>query len=165
MAFRLAPWRKRDQLERKHDGDPFMELQREMNRLFQEFNSGFDMAPLAGGGEAEIGTWMPRVNVSENEKEVVVSAELPGMEQKDIDVSLTRNTLTIKGEKKSETEEKDKNVFRRERVYGTFLRELELPIDVEPDKVDAEFKNGVLTVKLPKSKATQQEVKKIAVKS
>jgi HSP20 family protein len=141
-----------------------MALQREMNRLFQEFNSGFDMAPW-GGGEGAMGTWMPRVNVSENEKEVVVSAELPGMEQKDIDVSLTRNTLTIKGEKKSETEEKDKNVFRRERVYGTFLRELELPTDVEPDKVDAEFKNGVLTVKLPKSKAAQQEVKKIAVKS
>jgi len=166
MAFRLAPWRKSNQLAKQNDGDPFMALQREMNRLFQEFNTGFDSAPWsASGGEGELGNWIPRVNVSDNEKEVTVTAELPGMAEKDIDVSLTKNTLTIKGEKKSESEEKDKNLFRRERVYGSFLREIELPSEVETDKVEAQFKNGVLSVKLPKSKAAQTDVKKIQLKS
>jgi len=163
MASDLTPWRRRSRLpvrqQQQEERDPFTALQRRMNRLFEDFTRGFEMTPF---GEQN---WMPRVNVSENDKEVCVTAELPGMEEKDLDVTLAKNALTLKGEKKEEREEKDRNYHRVERTYGSFYREIPLPVEVEADKVDAKFKNGVLTVTLPKSHQAQAAAKKVTVKS
>jgi len=166
MAFRLSPWQgKKSQnlpARREERQDPFTLLQREMNRLFEDFNRGFELEPFGGEGAK---TWTPRVNVAENDKEVTITAELPGMDEKNIDISVSDNVLTIKGEKHDENEEKGRNFYRMERSFGSFQRSIALPAEVEMDKADASFKKGVLTVTLPKSKEAQKEVKKIEVKS
>jgi HSP20 family protein len=164
MAFnKLVPWKKQNEMSRREDrsSDPFTSLQREMNRLFDQFTSGlgFDMEY-----RGQPGTWAPMVNVSENDKEVLVEAELPGIDEKNVEVTLTNDTLTIRGEKKEEKEEKGKNFYRMERSFGSFHRDIALPNAVETEKVDATFKNGVLTVRLPKSQQAQKDVKKIDVK-
>ena len=105
---------------------------------------------------------MPAVDMRENEKEVVLHAEIPGMDAKDIDISLNGRVLVMQGEREQEHEEKDKNYHCIERKYGSFSRSLELPADVDGDKVKATYKDGVLTLKLPKTK--EQSVKKIEVK-
>lgn len=102
----------------------------------------------------------PRVDVFEEKDEIVVKAELPGIEKDDVEVNLTDHTLIIKGEKKKAKEVKDENYYRAERSYGTFLRALDLPKEVRPDKVKASFKNGILEVRMPKTdEAKAKEVK------
>jgi HSP20 family protein len=140
------------------EGNPFLSLHREMNRLFDDAFRSFDVAPF---GSAHIMGW-PNVEVSETDKEVKVTAELPGLEQKDVAVELANGMLTISGEKKSETEDKERRFS--ERYYGRFERRIPVD-DIETDKVDASFHNGVLTVKLPKSPTAKEKVKKIAIKS
>jgi HSP20 family protein len=103
--------------------------------------------------------WLPAVDVSETGDKVTVKAEIPGMEAKDIEISMVGDTLTIKGEKKAEREEKDENYHIVERSYGSFSRAMKLPAAVDADKVDATYKNGVLTVVLPK----KEEVKPKAI--
>jgi len=132
-----------------------------MNRLFEEFQLG----PWFSGEEGGEMAWSPRVNLSENEKELVVSAELPGMYEKNIDVSVSNDVLSIRGEKTEEKEEKEQDYHRVERRFGTFQRDIPLPAEVESDKVDATFKNGVLTIHLPKSPQAQTDVRKIQVKA
>jgi len=144
---------------------PFASFQREMNQLFDNFFGGFSLSPWAPLERGMAQTFTPRVDVSETDKEIKVSAELPGMEEKDIDVSLTRDALTIKGEKKEEKEEKGKDYYRMERSYGSFTRSIPLPIEVDTDKVEATFKKGVLDITLPKTAKAIQEAKKVAVKS
>ena len=101
------------------------------------------------------GTWVPSVDVSETADKIVVKAEIPGIDSKDIDISLSGDVLTIKGEKKSEREEKEENYHLVERSYGSFTRSLRLPVGVEADKIEASYKQGVLTVTCPK----KEEVK------
>lgn len=132
---------------------PFREvarLRREMDRLWDEYFGPGRRAlrPL----EAE---WAPAVDVSETADQVLVRAEVPGMEAKDIDISLSGDILTIKGEKKSEREERDENYHLVERSYGSFARSLRLPVSVDPDKIEAAYKQGVLTITCPK----KEEVK------
>jgi len=105
----------------------------------------------------------PAFDVSETENELIVRAEIPGMEKKDIDIHLTDGVLTIKGEKRHEKEDKEENYHRIERSYGAFSRTMRLPFEVETDKVDATYKDGVLKVTLPKSETAK--LKKIDVKS
>jgi HSP20 family protein len=97
----------------------------------------------------------PSVDVSETEKNVIVKAELPGMDPKDVDLSIEKGTLVIRGEKKQESEEKNENYHRVERSYGSFHRSIPLPCKCDADKVKAKYKNGVLTVTLPKDKDAQ----------
>ncbi|MBW1918229.1 MAG: Hsp20/alpha crystallin family protein [Deltaproteobacteria bacterium] len=132
---------------------PFREVSRlrqEMDRLWEEYfgPSRRALRPL----EAE---WAPSVDVSESADKVTVKAEIPGMEPKDIDISLSGDLLTIKGEKKSEREEKEENYHLIERSYGSFSRTLRLPVGVEADKIEASYKQGVLTITCPK----KEEVK------
>jgi HSP20 family protein len=130
----------------------------EMDRLFRRF---FDLWPSeVGPGEGE---WMPLVDVSETGKEVLVNAEIPGMEPKDIDISLSGNLLTLKGERKHEEEKKGESFHRIERSYGAFTRTVELPADVDSTKVDATYKDGVLKIRMPRTK--EESVKKIEVKT
>jgi len=162
MAVRdLIPWnRGRDvSVRRGAEADPFVTLHREMNRMFDEVMRGFDLAPLGSSRLFEGGGW-PKLEVSQTDKEVKVTAELPGMDEKDVDVELANGVLCIRGEKKTETEDKDQ--LFSERTYGRFERRIPVD-DVEDDKVAAAFRNGVLTVTLPKSAQAQQKVKRIAI--
>ncbi|QQO14741.1 Hsp20/alpha crystallin family protein [Bradyrhizobium diazoefficiens] len=137
--------------------NPFLALHREMNRLFDDAFRAFDVAPFSSQG---IG-W-PSVEVNETDKDVKVVAEVPGLEEKDVNVELRDGLLTISGEKKSETEDKERRFS--ERYYGRFERSIPVG-EVDQDKVAATFKNGVLAVTLPKSPAAQQKVKRIAINS
>jgi HSP20 family protein len=116
-----------------------------MDRLFDRF-----LEP-AWSEMPALGDWSPTVDVSEDKDAVTVKAELPGVEQKDIAVSLQEGMLTIKGEKRAEKEEKDKHYHRIERSYGAFYRSIQLPSAVDVGKVAATFKDGVVTITLPKS--------------
>lgn len=161
----LIPWKSKERplTRRGESQDPFSQLQQEMDRLFEEFR-GFGLAPMGSMGETGL-AWAPAVNVAEDEKAIHVTAELPGMDEKDIDVDLSGNVLTIRGEKKEEEKQEDRNFYRMERRYGSFQRQIELPREVESDKVDASFKKGVLTIHLPKTREAQKDVRKITVKT
>ena len=108
---------------------------------------------------------VPAIDMSEDEKAYKISAELPGLDAKDVDVSVSGNTLLIKGEKLQEKEEKDKNYYFSERAYGSFQRTFELPASVDRDKISADVSKGVLTITLPKTPDAQKQQKKIEVKS
>ena len=126
--------------------------------LFHWFLEDFD---LPGFGTAE-GEWLPAFDVSETDDEVIVKAELPGMDVKDIDITMTDGLLTIKGERKMEKEDKRENYHRIERQFGSFSRSLNLGVNVKGDSIDAGYKDGILTVTLPK--AEEDKPKKIEVK-
>lgn len=140
--------------------EPFRSLQREMDRLFSEFSR--DLHWPRFGGETELA--MPLVDVAETDDGLSVTAELPGMDEKDIEVDLTNNVLTVKGEKKAEKEEKKADYHFRERSYGSFARSIPVPFDVDPDKVKAAFSKGVLTISLPRPPEAKRKTKKITVK-
>ena len=127
--------------------DPFRDLavlQDRMNRLFNEA-----YGPRREDDLMSRGTWTPPVDIYEVEGGLVIKAELPDMRREDIDVSVENNTLTIRGERKLDNEIKQENFHRIERPYGSFVRSFSLPNTVDPTKIGAEYKNGVLTVKLP----------------
>ena len=139
--------------------DPFREvvvLQNRMNSLFREFNE--NDSPLTTA------SFVPAVDVYEDAKKVVLKLEVPGMEEKDLDIRVENNTLTVKGERKFEKDDKAKGYHRMERAYGTFVRSFTVPTTVDAEKVAAEYKNGVLTVKLPKKEAAKPRQVKIEVK-
>lgn len=144
---------------------PFVSLQREMNRLFDNFFGGLSLSPWAPLEQGSAESFTPRINVSENDKEIKISAELPGMDENDIDVSLTRDTLTIRGEKKEEKEDKGKDYYRMERSYGSFTRSIPLPVEVNTDKVEATFKKGILHITLPKTETAIEKTKKVPIRS
>jgi HSP20 family protein len=144
----LTPWR------------PFGELsslRREMDRLWDGF---FGERPLARVWERE---WIPSLDVSETKENFVVKAEVPGIDAKDINISLTGDVLTIKGEKKHEKEEKEEDYHLVERGYGVFSRSVRLPAEVESAKIKASYKNGILKVTLPKSEKVKAKEVKIKV--
>jgi HSP20 family protein len=142
-----------------------LDLRDQMNRLFDEFfDRPFGLSPFLRE-PAFMRGFAPNMDVSETEKEVTISAELPGMEPEDINISLDHNILTVSGEKHAETEEKDKRYYRVERSYGSFSRSITLPEGVEEEKIDATFKRGVLKITLPKTAEAQKKSKKIAIKT
>jgi HSP20 family protein len=157
----LVPWTKGQQLStRQEPFDPFLTLHREMNRLFDDVFRGF--GPLGRIShplmEGQIG-W-PRLELSETDKLVTVSAELPGLSENDVQVEIANGVLSIRSEKKAEWSDELK--FVSERYYGSFERQISLE-GVEEDKAQADFKNGVLTVTLPKSEQSSRNVKRIAI--
>ncbi len=149
--------------------EPFEGLRREMDRLFDDFTGAFwgrsPFAPSALRRGESTFAGMPAVDVAETDKAYEITAELPGMEEKNIEVKLADGILSIKGEKQEESEEKDKNYYRRERSFGSFERNFQVPENVDVDKIEASFKNGVLSVKLPKTAEAQKQSKKIEVKT
>ncbi len=138
--------------------NPLHTLQEEMNRVFDEFKHGFTLhKPL---WLEPLVDFNAKVDMKDNHNEIIVTAELPGVDLKDVEVTLQDKTLSIKGEKHSEKEETDKNYYRMERSYGSFYRILPLPCAVKKDKVEAIFKDGVLKVTLSKTpEAASQETK------
>jgi HSP20 family protein len=142
---------------RSEEVSPFLTLHREMNRLFDDvFNSLGNTPSLLGRMPA----W-PSVEVAQTDKDIRVSAELPGLDEKDVEVLVDDDVLTIRGEKKAETE--DQGHRFSERYYGRFERVIPLPFAVEEDKAEASFANGVLTVTLPKSAKAEEKAKRIAI--
>ncbi len=142
--------------------DPFRELDRlqnEVNRLFEGYNSNADVpAPArqsSGGGALMARAWSPAVDIAETQNEVVLRAELPGLKQDDIDIELTGDTLTLRGERKFENEERKDNFVRVERSYGRFQRSFTLGVPVQNDQVSATYRDGVLEIHLPKSEQTR----------
>jgi HSP20 family protein len=165
MAVRdIIPWSNRGRdisSRRTEEVSPFLSLHREMNRLFDDVFRGFD-APLFSSDLWDGRAGWPAIEVSETDKEVRVTADLPGLDQKDIDVEYANGALVLRGEKKSESV--DQNRRFSERYYGRFERHIPID-DIEQDNIQASFKNGVLTVTLPRSPAAQQKVKRITVHS
>ena len=162
----LIPWRRNnsDQLPsvfRSGERDPFLSLHREVNRLFDDVFRGFGSNLPSLDNVSAFGHRWPSIEISDGEQEIRITAEVPGLEEKDIEVLLNDGVLTLKGEKRSETNDTD-NQFS-ERFYGRFERRIPLGYEIKEDQVDARFKNGVLTVTLPKSEKAQSKVKRIAI--
>ena len=147
--FGLVPWR-----ERRRNLVPFDD---DFDRFFDRFFDGFPFMESAEGKN-----WPVAVDVSETDKEVRVKAEIPGMSAKDFDISVHDGVLTIKGERKHESEDKNENYHRIERRYGSFYRSVRLPSEVDANEVGASYKNGVLDIRLPKVES--EPVRKIEVK-
>lgn len=163
----LIPWgRHRDNTPEREKGqshNPLVSLQRDMNHVFEDFwrkvENGWN------GNDNLVGMFGPSTDMTETDKSVDVSIELPGMTQDDIDISMSANAMTIRGEKKIEHEEERKGIYMSERQYGSFYRTVPLPAGVDPDAAEATFKNGVLTVSLPKTKEALAQIKRIPVKA
>ena len=154
----LAPWH----LGKASGVPSITDLQREVDRVFTDFWRGFGTPSMFGGNGAGAAFDL-RVDTTEDEKGYHVTAELPGMTEKDVEVTFADNMLTISGEKKEEKEVKEENVHRRERSFGSFRRSFTLPAEVDEAKIAATFKDGVMTIDLPKSKTAQKKAKKITI--
>ncbi len=154
----LIPWRRptTDVAAERPTG----ELRQEMDKLFADCFGDDVWAPSFTGSRA----LAPAFDVAETEDDLLITAELPGMDAKDVDVNLTGNVLTVTGEKKLEKEEKNKRHHRVERSFGSFTRSFTLPCEVEADKVEATYKNGLLNLKLPKCEHEKKKAVKIEVK-
>ncbi len=145
----LIPWKNKQQERGKDGGSPLATLRAEMDRLFDAYVRG----PF-GDLDWPFGSprgWVPAVDVAENEKEIAVRAEVPGIAAEDIEVTVSGNHLILAGEKTESTEESGKDFFQSESRYGSFRRAIPLPQTVDPKKVDAEYSNGVLTIHLKKT--------------
>jgi HSP20 family protein len=149
MAWEISPWRPIRELER---------MRKEMDHLW---NSFFEERPRLKA--EEVREWFPSLDVVETKDNIVVKAEIPGMDPKEIDISLSNEILTIKGEKKQEKEEKEENYHLIERTHGKFVRSVRLPGEVKSEKINASYKNGVLNITLPKSEEAKQKEVKIKV--
>jgi len=132
-------------------------LQEQVNRLFE------DSFSRSRSGHAELASWAPGVDVYETENELVVKADLPDVQEKDIDVRVENNTLTIRGERKFSNEVQDDNYLRVERAFGTFSRSFSLPNTVNTEAIKADYRNGVLSVRMPKREETKPKQIKISV--
>jgi len=165
MAFRdLIPWSRNQELASSRGSfDPFMTLHREMNRLFDDVFRGFGTPARFGSSLMEGRFGWPSIEFNETDKAVTISAELPGLSEKDVQVEIANGVLTLRGEKKSERTD-DGGRYFTERYYGSFERQI--PLDgVEEDKADAKFHDGVLTITLPKSEQARSSVKRIPISS
>jgi HSP20 family protein len=163
MALKdMVPWRKQTPAT---PADYFTSFREQMDRLMSDFWTDFPGTSLAPRFESKLGTFMPSVEVSEDKDKVRVTAELPGMNENDIHLTLAANgeQLLIRGEKKLEEERKEESFYRSERVYGSFQRTLHLPTRVDPEKVSATFQNGVLTVSMVKRPEAESGSRQIRI--
>jgi HSP20 family protein len=168
MAFRdLIPWSRQENRlpeavgadrDRELASHPLFSLHRDVNRLFDDVFRGFGV-PAFGGFDR--GAAWPHVELGETDKEIRVTAELPGLDEKDVDISIEEGALTIRGEKRAEVDDKDRGYS--ERSYGRFERRIGLPRGIERDKAGATFKNGVLTVTLPRSEVPDDNRRRIPI--
>ncbi len=146
----LIPWRNSE--------GALESFRREMDDMFSRF-----FGPIEEKRPTELDTWAPRVDIEETDKELLVKADLPGVDPKEVEINVTDGSIEIRGEKKEEKEEKKKDYLRTERFVGKFYRQFPLPAGTDPNKISAESSNGVVTIHIPKSAEAQP--KKIAVKT
>lgn len=143
--------------------DPFGELEEVSNRLNRIF--GRSAVPAAAGNEMmTVADWAPSVDISETDKEYLIKADIPGVKKEDVKVTIENGVLTVKGERKSEKDEKGKTFHRIERSYGSFVRSFSLPEGVDDAAAKAEFKDGMINITLPKSEKAKSKAVEIAVK-
>lgn len=163
----LIPWGQKSNVPAKNENvnDPFVSFRREVDRLFDDFFNGFGRGTLPSLHNGGWNGGIPSLDVTDSDRELVVEAELPGMSEKDFEVSLVGDVLTIKGEKKHEHEEKEGERHYIERSYGSFSRSVRLPFDASEQDVDANYDKGVLTIRIPKPEDIQSKVKQIEVKA
>ena len=145
---------------RREEKTPMVGLQQEMNRLFEDFFSGGPLRSLFTDRD----TFMPAVDVRETNDKITVDAELPGLDPKDVTIRVEGDWLLISGERRLENEEKNKNYHRMERSYGRFERQLALPQGVDPEKVDATYRNGLLTIEIAKKEEAKAKTIEVKVK-
>lgn len=159
----LIPWsRGREVSPGRHGWEhPLIRFQRDVDRMFDEMWHGFDLPTFGRLGRGDM--MSPRVDVSEADDNILVTVELPGMDETDVELLWSDNVLTIKGEKKAEHEQKERGYTYTERSYGSFERRIPIDSEVVSDKLDATFKNGVLTVTLPKTPEARKHFKRIPV--
>ena len=162
MSSRSSRQGGREVLARREASDPIFGLQSEIDRMFDNLWRRFDL-PMLGGDDGMVTAIEPEVDIRETDKEVEVTAELPGMDDADVDVSVAQGMLTIRGEKKVEREDRDDGYVLRERSYGRVERIVPLPDGLDLDAAEASFKNGVLTVRIPKTAEAQATHRRIAV--
>ncbi|HEX2082351.1 MAG TPA: Hsp20/alpha crystallin family protein [Xanthomonadaceae bacterium] len=159
----LIPWTRNRGGDLQHaTRDPFVSLQREINRAFDDIWRSFDV-PLTRPGRGAFGAgfgW-PNVELYENEKEVTLAAEVPGMSEKDLEIMLEDDALILRGERKSERNDTERQFT--ERYYGSFERRIPLPVEVQADKVEAKVRDGMLHVVLPKVAGAKPHARRIAV--
>jgi HSP20 family protein len=163
----LVPWRGKSEAPARREDfyDPFVAFRREMERMFDDFFDGFGGRAL---GSPLFGSWSgvtPSMDLNETDKELVVTAELPGLDDKDFEVTVSGDLLTLKGEKKAEREERNGDAHYVERRFGAFSRSVRLPFEVKEEKVDARYDKGVLTVRIPKPAELQRPARRIEVRS
>jgi len=126
---------------------------REMSTLQDRINRFFDdsfLSPTRFDDNLDMGSWYPTVDMYDNDDSIVIKAELPGVDKEDVSIDIEDRVLTLKGERNHENEVKEDNYYRKERSYGRFQRMFTLPTDVDPDKINAEFKDGLLKIEIPK---------------
>ena len=166
MALRnLIPWsRARTAVPVRHERGFLPPWGAGLERTMRDILPEWGLSPMG-----EVPGWderfLPRISVAEDDKRMTVSAELPGMDEKDIEVSISGDTLTLKGEKKDEHEERDGETYRSERWHGQFRRDIPLAGEFDPDKAEASFSKGVLTIELPRKPESQAQRKRIEVKA
>ena len=141
-------------------GDPFSRMRSEMDELFSQY-----FAPLTRGESAMAVPFPAHLDMSETDSDLIVKFDLPGMEEKDIEVTLDEGALVVTGEREQTSEEKKENYHRMERSFGSFRRVVPLPCEVKDDKIEADLAQGVLTITLPKAAASKSKARKIAIKS
>ena len=147
---------------RSEEMDPFTAFRGEINRLFDDFFTGFDLPMFGGDDRGRMLT--PQIDVSETDQELQITAELPGIDEKNLEVTVADDMLTIRGEKRDEHEQRERDYHVMERSYGSFARTLRLPFAVDPQQAKATFKDGVLRITIPKPKDVQQKTQRIEVR-
>lgn len=152
----LTPWKRRETM----DGG-ITRLRDEIDRMFERFFE--EPFPTSGAGWPRPEGWMPAIDVSESDGEIIVRAETPGVAAKDLDIAVTGNVLTLSGHKEEHMEKKDENHYRCERRFGSFKRMIELPAAADPDQISAESENGVVTIRVAKKPGARP--RQIAVKT
>jgi HSP20 family protein len=178
---KLAPWNwfKKEQEGntlpiRRQDtktqyADPFTQIRQEIDKVFDSAFKGLGFPSIGLGRElspmAQTDWLKPTLDIGASDKEYTISVELPGVDENEIQVELVNDTLKIKGEKKQEKEEKERNYYRMERSYGSFQRTLSLPEDADQDDIKAVYKNGVMSITIPRKAASKTEAKQIEIKT
>jgi HSP20 family protein len=167
----IVPWRWGGLRSWQPDEGPFGGFRRQMETMHREMDRMFeDMTNVPARKSFFPQEWarellMPEIDETEDDKAFHISVELPGMDEKDVDITLSGRMLTIRGEKKADEKEEGKDYYRRERTYGSFRRTLQIPGDVDESKIEASFKKGVLRVELPRTEEAQNKIKHIDVKA
>ncbi|MBF0119093.1 MAG: Hsp20/alpha crystallin family protein [Desulfobacterales bacterium] len=158
----LIPWLKRKNEVKNYKENSIANFHKEINSLFDRFfETGSLLSRDFSGNIFGEGYWMPKIDVSEGKKDITVKAEIPGIDAKDLDISIDGRRLTIKGEKKHEQETKKENYHHLESSYGYFNRTIELPADVIESEINASYKNGILKIEMKKTKETESKTIKV----
>jgi len=158
----LVPWRSQSEMPATRDDvfAPLATFRREVERLFDSFLDGFGGQSPSNGSDL-----IPALDITETDKELVVTAEVPGVSEKEVEVTVSGDVLTIRGEKKAEHEQKNDDCTYIERRYGSFVRSIRLPFEAKDEEIEAKYDKGVLTIRVPKPADAQKPVRRIEVKA